>query len=346
MLGEILIPREILTPGDKEIILFPQPGALLSLAFKENKKPDDSQVDKIIEEHLSVLAALCSVVDHENVYLVQTDLIMAKRTASGVDIISSTPPDMKYFPSIRLGGQESLPIEMQKFGERVFLRDLFTIINGFCFVDPDASPDVKEDDRIIRSSLGEGGKVLQAGRVIVVSEDLWQDPSSRKHLEELRRKGYLVAYIPPVEANLQFGTGGEFIRSHIDGHTSLVTGKDGKMYFLYAKSYARQGGKTAKALRNAANYIDAIPTEVDDEGLPPLAFNFVQLRDGSVIMTGSDGSQKLKERVAEIVGPDRLITTSVPIVEIPRLSKGGIRCMVNSAPMSVLQGFSPTIVSS
>lgn len=337
--------QEVLSPGGNEILLFPQPGALISVA---SKRPDFlGTVEAITKEYLSILEAVSSRFDPARINLVQTDFITGNITFSGrIKYNFSTPPDLQGYKGIKLGGQESRGIEEMVFGERIFLRDLFTNIGGeYFFVDQDASPDVKEEGNVILSPLGEGGKVLSAGKSIIVAQDLWVNPISRKHLDMLRVKGYRVAHIPLVDENSQPEGKREFIKDHIDGHAALLLGDDENLHLLYAKSYARQGGQTSKALRSAADFVGADATEVDDNGLPPLAFNLVQFANGSVVMSSSRGSKSLEERVRAIVGVDKLTVTSIPIVEISALSKGSIRCMANFAPWFFIQRFNPVVTT-
>lgn len=337
------VPETLQTNG-VDVILFPQPGALIPHALK---RPDaQSSLGKIVQEHGSILDALSSRMDPSRIQLVHTDLHTARKTLSGYKIRTSSPPDMPGFTSIRLGGQDSRPLIEQQFGERVFLRDLFTNIDGkYFFVDPNPSPDVVEGNNVILSPLGEGGKLIQAGKSILVSPDLWSNPISRAHLEMLRKEGYKVSYLPPILKDGQPIGKRDFIAGHIDGHANLILGKDGNPYLLYAKTYARQGHKAASSIRSAADFVGAIPVEVDDDELPPLVFNFIQLADGSVIVSGSNGSKTLEEKIREIVGEEKLVVTDVPIIEIPQLAKGSIRCMVNIAPQSFIAKFNPTVIA-
>lgn len=331
------LTEEALTPESPEIVLFPQPGGLISHAL--NNKDWENSMNAIVTEYLSILETLESVWDPKRISLVQTDVIFGKRNPldGSMQFKQSTAPDVPGFRSIRLNQEHAASSQP----ERLFLRDLFTNVNGeLFFIDPDPSPGITESGNVYLSPLGEGGKVILAGHSMVVSEDLWKNPKTARDLKLLRERGYRVVSLPRPNPSL-----GNFVEGHIDGHVNLLTGKDGNAYLLYARSYARQEAGCSKKIRSAAEFIGAEAIEINDTGLPPLAFNFVQLGNGVVLLSGSADLQELEKTISDIVGVENLTVTDVPISTIPSLAKGGIRCMINSAPQSLINMFNPTIVS-
>lgn len=120
----------------------------------------------------------------------------------------------------------------------------------------------------------------------------------------------------------------DFMEGHIDGHAALIEDENGQLALVVADSYSHQGNHTRKLIRGAAEAIGAEMKEVYDYNLPPLAFNLVQFEDRSIAITNSE-ARDLEVTLAMLVGKDKVFTTEVPLVKIPELTCGGIRCLTN-----------------
>ena len=218
-------------------------------------------------------------------------------------------------------------------------RDNSTTIEDFTFVHPEGIfSAATESDNVIRSYLGEGGTVLHAGKAVLVVEELWKLRKQDKAFPTLQERGFVVAPLPGVVAEKQvFPLAHNDGRvSHIDGHATLITDRQGCLRLLIARSYAYQGGKTLGNIQRAADTIGARITIVDDTNLPPLPLNLVQFNDGTIFATKTrDGS--LEEALADSVGSEHVLTTEVPIVVLPKITYGSIRCMTNVVPQSFLR---------
>lgn len=334
--------------SERDVLIFPQHGGLIGPAFGAIDR--DKALTDVTTEHGAILHALGQRIEPDNTTLIQTDLIMMRNNRPGVPqtIVYSTPPDVPGYESVRLPSLDSYkgdPTDTARF-ERlrkgIYLRDLFTNIDGnLIFINDSEQRAFPVGKRVISSPLGEGGKVLISGKSVLVSPDLWKDPQVKRQISDLRNEEYKVLYIPFVEEEKQAKDKREFVPGHIDGHASLIQDRSGNPHLLYAKSYSRQGSGTSKSLRSTAEMIGAEPIEINDTGLPHLAFNLVQLPDGSVVMTSSNDSKELEDAVMNIVGEDQTVTTKIPVSQIPVITGAGIRCMTNIGPKWVLELFDP-----
>ena len=318
------VSREYLTLSSGEVVLFPQQGFIAPYMYK---KGIDSLGSNIFSnEYYSILESLAMLVGG-NINLIKNRVTIGKdNPLGGIKWASLEVPEMTQFPTIDI-----FPDGISS--GQVFSRDLFTQLPDIAFINPKYLPNFKEDEDHILSSLGIGGKVLTAGRSIIVSEDLWEDKEARGHLNALRKRGYKVGNIPLVKVDSQPEEKQNFVEDHIDGHANLITGDKGKLYFMYSRSYARQGGKTLKDLRNAADFTGAQLIEVNDAELIPLALNFIQLWDNTVLIGDPlpSESNELRRILEEILGKDKVVVTDIPIIEMSINTAGGIRCLTNIA---------------
>jgi hypothetical protein len=281
----------------------------------------------LIEEYLSIFDTLVQSVDTSRIKLIRTSIGLGKRQPDlSMQFEDSVGPEIKEFETIQLNA-------WQYSSQKAFPRDLFVNLGDFIFVDPTAIA-LEQDGNIIPSPLGEGGKIIHAGKSVLVTEDLWRNPDSRKHIDMLRENGYKFGILPYSKQEITAKR--KFIADHIDGHANLILGKNGVPYLLYPRSYADQGGKTGKAIRLACDYAEIYPVEIDDLHfpLPHLAFNFPQFDNLTIVHTG--GTPALTEELTRIVGSENVFTTSVPIDTIPSLTSGGIRCLTNLCPQKLL----------
>lgn len=333
---------EALTPEDPEVLLFPLQGALESLGQK-------GDLEIIYKEYFAILDALSTAMDPNRILLVQSDSVIAGRYMGDLRLKFISPPPLPGYRSLRLGGQESRKDQDKMVSSHIFTRDLFSRFGNNYYIDNVESPDAQFDPgaKVFSSPLGEGGKVLVAGKSVVVVEKLWRDPvtkkdsPAKKDIDQLRKQGYRAVYLPNVDPNTQPQEKRNFISDHLDGHVSLIQGKDSSVHLLYARSYARQSAGLGKVIRSSADFIGANPIEIDDSGLPHLAFNLLQLPDGKVVMSSGGSSTELTDAVEGIVGKENVFQTSIPIDALTKASKGGIRCMTNVAPASVINRFNP-----
>ncbi len=328
MEGLVTVPPEHLRLSPNELVLFPQPGFLAPYMLVK-RKLEDTDGEEYISEYGAILLRINTLVNGK-INLVRNKVLSGKYDSNRqVNWTFLDTPEIDEYPTIDLFSDRVFP-------GQAFVRDLFVKLDGITFINSEYLPDFKEEEGYLHSPLGVGGKVLHAGRSLIVSEDLRQNPLARRHLEMLKTKGYKIGYIPHVRTERQPEGKRNFVEDHIDGHSNLIRDNKGKTYFLYSKSYARQGGKAARELRQAADFAKAVDIEIDDKDLPFLAFNFLQLRDGTVILSATsaqNGQTKLRSRLEsvliEILGKDKVVTTEIPITRISSDLGGSIRCLTN-----------------
>lgn len=211
-------------------------------------------------------------------------------------------------------------------------RNAHTIIGGQVYVVPDAWK--VQDSRVIKTEFGNGGAVLTKGNAVVAANVAIYD--IEEEVEALRERGIRVGVIPPVSPLSQKCA---FAYDDIDCHVALVENRDSELNLFVAKSYFDQDVRTGEEIRRAAEEIESRLTVIEDAGLPPFSFNLVQFSDLSVVMTS--GAPVLEESIMELVGEEKVHTTDVPIVEIPKRKMGGISCMTNITPDFLIK--SPSI---
>ena len=335
-------PREVkpLLPGHR--LLFPNPGFLFGAAGKMTmdemglvnvrfKDLPQERLDRnaqiLGEEYFYLLGLLREHIGADNIVIVRNRIIMLKDLPDSDfrDVHITHYPDLSEFESVDLSVSQDHP--------SIWTRDGFSTIGDITFVNPKFFSGVDEDEKVISSSLGEGGSVLVAGNAVLVSENLWIEKNQDRGFNVLKRLGFTVAPLPPVDPNKQKYV---FINeSHIDCHAALIIDPSGKLHLLVAESYSRQGNGTRKRIRFAADTIGAKVFEVDDRNLPPLALNFIQLADKTAIVTGSETAD-LTFVLDNILGANNVRVTSVPLLAIPAMLAGSIRCMTNTIPESLL----------
>lgn len=314
----LLIPEsnERLYPGHK--LLLAGPASILGFTIAQSRKKGlTTEINTdILKEYLSIYELLSNLLGSENLVVSKNDVVVGHSLPyGGIEFKSIPLPN-----DINLGGKSILFFQ----GKASFWpRDAFSLLGDSVFVDSNYwQTDYIQRFEFITSPLGEGGKVLHKTNAMLVTPDIWKE---KKELNELREKGFKIGCIPFVDPVKQKF---KFIENHIDGHASLLEDKNGELALVVADSYSRQGKKTLKKLRNAAEIIEATLHEVDDQALPPLALNLIQFNDRSVVVTKAD-RKDLEFTLSFIVGPDKIFTTPIPIQLIPELANGGIRCLTN-----------------
>ncbi len=312
---------ERLRPGYK--LLFSGPATMIAYTFiRSELTGDDDQSLRLIAEYHTIFNTLCNTVGRENLVVADAPVITAKHTIAGLAVREFRVPTELNFGAV--------PIPFFHDDDRLWPRDAYTVFQNRLLIYPDVWYGPLPQDQITAFSLlGEGGKVLTRLKALLVTEDIWQ--SSDPSLVELRSHGMRIAPLPFVDQSKQKYT---FPLDHIDGHALLVETKRQGLLLAVSKSYYYQGKNSSGSIRKAADTISARLTIVDDRNLPFLAFNLIQLYDGTVVMTGPRNNQ-----LTVVLGSHvkRVITTDTPITLLPQLTSGSLRCMTNDLSPSMQQ---------
>jgi len=327
-----------LPPGHR--LLFPDPGFILGAAFKKTyNDPYHSStsrenshellmknVNTLLSEYFSILNPIVNIIGTENIALVKNKITVGKtnKQTQEVNWERLEGPTITEIENINL---KSLPDHLS-----VWLRDSFMNFGSFTFINPEYFPDIAESETIVRSLLSEGGAVLPASNVVLVNKNIWQMRHQDRGYQLLESSDFSLAPLPEVDAARQKY---EFTSHHNDGHAALIVDKYGRLDLLAAISYTRQGDGTRKKIRGSVGTVGAELYEVDDRNLPPLALNFFQFADKTVLISESE-NRDLIQLLQDLVGRDKVIITDKPIIEIPKLLFGSIRCMINTFPNNLL----------
>ncbi len=334
-------PKESRLPSDHSLLL-PNPGFLPGAAFNKTRdqmgKPNATyseldhdlfreNCDMLYGEYISILSVLTKHLGSSNITIIKNKMTMGfKNSKTGdLSLVDQDLPEISEFKNIRINSFIDYP--------SVWTRDGFTSIGPITFLHPLYFLYAQESERVIKSVLGEGGAVLNAGKAVLVSESLWRRRTQDKGCQILKDLGFVVAPLPPVDPSKQ---GYKFNEDHIDGHAALILDKNGRLRLLITDSYSRQGNGTRKKIRFAAETIGAEIFEIDDRNLPPLVLNFIQFEDRSVVVTEGE-TRDLTWVLEGMLSNEKVLITDKPIVNIPLSLQGSIRCMTAIVPNSVLK---------
>jgi hypothetical protein len=140
---------------------------------------------------------------------------------------------------------------------------------------------------------------------------------------------------PDIETDLEGRVREEFPSNHLDRAMAFIKGEDNRDYLLVDESYYAENkppwGAYAEDVQKACAELDVNLVVIDSQPEDVLyALNLVQFEDRSIFM--SKGAPSLERIVREIVGENRVFTTTHPVIYFPMLRKGGIRCLTLNAP--------------
>jgi hypothetical protein len=319
--NEISKQSERLLPGHKLLLADPASLLAFSLAKKSPSekmfKLDERLMLSIFAEWHSIYNLFVNLVGKDNIVVSKTDITVGKHNKdSSIDRKSFDLPEKLSFGAIGI-----------PFLSKFYLswpRDAYIALADKIFANPKAWNMPSKDIEI--SELGEQGKVLTKNKAILVTPDVWK--KSRHQISELTQDGFDVGCLLNVDKCKQ---NYRFEESHIDGHSALIEDKNGDLVLLVADSYSHQGNGARKLIKQAADTVGARMIEIDDRNLPPLALNLIQFEDGSIAFTNSE-AKDLEITLAELVGNNKLFKTKIPLIAVPRLSSGGMRCLTNILP--------------
>lgn len=254
-------------------------------------------------------------------------------------------PKMGYDQIPELTVNDTVDLEPDGRPGETFTQDLFKQIGDFVFVNPRWYPNFPETERFILSPLGEGGKVLDAGKSLLVAEDMEESRHVRKHLDLLKDRGFRVGFLPLVDRREQPPKKRNFVREHIDGHSTLLLGHADDARLFFAESYENQGSNTAKKIQDAVEKAGANSERISDSRLPHLAFNVPQFRDKTVLLNasglttaqGAYEPNELETAVVHFLGGRFVHRLLYCVKTIPEVSQGSLRCLLNIAPNDFLQ---------
>ncbi len=243
----------------------------------------------------------------------------------------------------------------------IYPRDFCTVLSGPMLVLLNNHMQVliseKNGWKIVSSPYGEGGRVLVSGNTMVVCEKLivkdGQSIDSGQGMEAIEAAGMRVGFFPPT-LNVRFSVSRNeaisfFSNDHIDRAACLLKGRNGRTFLVVDPKLAtvdwskpfedcpwtpRSPRETRAHLRDR---LSGLGIEVcwPSEMAIPYSLNMVQFPDGRVLMTGGD--PEVRKLIADIVGPENVFVTSVPIRYFPAWLYAGIRCLVSEAPTPIIK---------
>jgi hypothetical protein len=298
-------------------LLLAGPDFLVSFAFldkvdKELRRKsglDEDVLLSLLKEYASIYELLAGLVGKENIIVAKTEFTFGKNSPTGVQLQSVNLPNELSFGAVEIP-------PLSKF-YRAWPRDAYTLVDAKVLISKDAWS--TQGKNMEYSGLAEGGRVLARGKAILVTPDIWK--TSKDEIRSLQERGFKVGRLPFVDP----------VKQKYDFKENHIEGENGQLYLVVADSYSRQGGHTRSSISQACDSVEVEIVEVDDKNLPPLAFNLVQFDDRSIAMTTSE-ARDLDVTLSWLVGKGKIFTTEIPLVQIPNLTCGGIRCLSNIIP--------------
>lgn len=340
MSAERFIKKEDSKLPPEFIVFFAGPAFLVSLSLKQGYKgpsppiirlkdhPFDEKsnalLDRLSGEYQDIYNLLVRAVGKGSIAVVRNQLLLGK----------SSEGQLRFW-------REKLPESLDEYSQQIplfdlpfgstWLRDVYTIIGDRVFVNPVYwSSRFMHIENAQSSLLGEEGKIRKNKKVILVTPDLWLN--CREEIEYLSDLQYKVSPIPFVDPKKQKY---DFMEDHTDGHTALIENQDGDLVLVVCRSYFSQDKDTRSCLNQATRKTHTALEVINDNALPPLALNLIQLLDGTILCT-STKKCLLEKKLASIVGAGKVLTTRHPLNLLSQKGFGGIACLTNWGPRSFL----------
>ncbi|MFH1183169.1 MAG: hypothetical protein V1690_02825 [Candidatus Moraniibacteriota bacterium] len=242
----------------------------------------------------------------------------------------------------------------------VFPRDFCVALSGKIILINSKVATLKSNQKdgyaLISSPFGEGGRVLSAGEIMVVSERMIiEDGQSRfvkkNDLKKIAVRGIKTLYFPtPLAKKIgtDTGRGCFFTNDHLDRIGSLLIDQRGKYHLVVdpliwtawwedkiSKVWFQEGPeKTMERLKRACGPL-GIKVHQPKTLAIPYALNLIQFSDGRVLMT--NGDEDVAELVGSLVGKNNLYITPIPIRYHPTWLYAGIRCLIGDAPTPLMK---------
>jgi hypothetical protein len=243
---------------------------------------------------------------------------------------------------LRFFGVRGLALD-PSISETCFPRDMLVDFNGVTYVSSRANFNFPDNSGIF-SPLGEGGRVLKLGRKVFIPDPCGFVQTRPKYMEDIHNLSdhFQFGFLPfplATEIDTQSSISKIFQNSHLDRVAAFIKGKDNKDYLLLDSNYTTQSeipyGQYWTAIKDACKKLEVTPVVIERKPESILyALNLEQFADGTILLTGGDDN--LTESVKQIVGDDKVHTTSKPIVFYPLYRNGGIRCMMLHAPQKII----------
>jgi hypothetical protein len=224
-----------------------------------------------------------------------------------------------------------------------FPRDFVLDLPGICLLSPnfgELTTNRPKGRRAIVSPYGEGGRILAQGDVALVGDKIcrgsYSEPPQTKPLEEAGIKVGVIPNFVSVEMSEDPGFGLFSTNDHLDRVACLLRGPGQRLHLVVDPLFHSGPAAHPTPPKTSINKIRdvcaplGIDVHVPEAIHVPYSLNLVQFRDGRVLMSGGDFP--VAEVVAQIVGPDKLFLTEVPIRYYPAWTLAGIHCLVGEAP--------------
>lgn len=240
----------------------------------------------------------------------------------------------------------------------LFPRDYGTVLpDGTLLLNPSHTQELRGEaatgGRIRLAHIGEGGRLLQAGKFAVFSERQTGNGRNWRVTQEevaLITAGGLIPVMLPNMRSTEVGPDrvlpDTYSGDHVDRFCNLITGRDCREHLIIDPTvdltvYIENGPRT---LLQGSDGLNAVKRACEPYGIVvhqapameiPYSLNFQQFEDRRIIMTG--GEPKLQALLETLVGKGQVYPTEIPIRYYPAYRFGGIRCMIGDLPEAIFK---------
>jgi len=222
-----------------------------------------------------------------------------------------------------------------------YVRDMFQVFDDLVLVSEAGEvSSVKKilgrEAPVVLSELGIGGNVVRSEKLLIIPEELREEPV----LPLLMDRGYLIDFLPipnpPYKDELASRMG--FSR-HLDMEINVVKNKDGWVFVVNDDYFRKYKQRIAELLEKYNGSLVVICDKAEQTLLR--AVNFIELPNGKVILPSN--CEETIAKLTRVLGKDRVLsvdfdcsllngqaTTRMGGNLINLWFHGGLRCMANT----------------
>ena len=179
------------------------------------------------------------------------------------------------------------------------------------------------EGKIVKSELGEGGRVVVGNGIALVSDVL----KDTKELKELEKRVDKIYFLPSIKLKLEMKLSPTIDmldedvyreHSHIDLAVGLVRGRNGEKVMIVDPNYYKDNKELLKRIARETGH-RIIKIAKSEAHLRPA--NFLVLPDGKILMNKAPKlKRQLEKHGVDVIMMDR------PLKEHIKFTAGGIRC--------------------
>lgn len=303
------------------------------------KEQDEYTLNKLIQkEYLAIIETMLSMkIDFRIIY---TNLKRVQDMQTIAKCIEKKNRDLLY------------SFDTKESPAPILYPNLISLaVKNFIMVNDEAEMFHKKKENILVSYYGNGAMAIADNDYIFVAQRQIKKNEtfipSPDEINVIESRGVKVCFLPlPAVVSYKFLRNKKKINAYpdenLDHVLALLKDKKGKEYLLVEpniRSFVWDEDAGSSKCIDSQETIDIIKKVFSPSGIEvvlvneiniPLALRFRQFADGRVLIT--KGEDQLVKIIGEIIGPENVFQTPVPIVYYPVWFCAGIKCLVSTIP--------------